>query len=136
MVDFDSVRRVAVAWLDSVLAYAITLPPWILALLILPCLAALVARSVGALMIALLLGVVALTIPESGPAGRYQYSTLILIAVSGLTAAFVGRPRRDEKASRVQALAAELEAAQRQIAQLELRQQRERVWRPQPPVER
>ncbi|HEV2558219.1 MAG TPA: hypothetical protein VGU45_06295 [Microvirga sp.] len=133
MAYLDSVRLVATAWLQSVVAYAMTLPPWLLAGLALPVLAALVARSVGALMISLLLAVVAVTIPESGPSGRYQYSTLILLILSGLATAFVGRPRGDGKAARVRALAAELDEAKRQIALLELKQQREKIWRPQPP---
>ena len=70
--------------------YAVTLPVPALLALALPCLAAFLARSACAVVIAVLLAVAALSIPYAAPGERYQYSTLALIVLTSFNAAFLG----------------------------------------------
>ena len=129
MGQLNVIRQEAFAWLESVAAYAGTLPVAVLVALAIPSLAALIARSAGAFMITVLLTVIALSIPNAGPSERYQYSTLILIVVSGLVASLLGAARRPRKVAPGPMVSADLEEARRQIDDLEVRLQRERVWR-------
>jgi hypothetical protein len=114
------------AWLRTAADYAVTLPLPALLALALPCLTALLARSACALVIAVLLAVAALSIPYAAPGEQYQYSTLALLVLTGLIAAFWGALRHRDR-SRIRALMTEREEARMEISDLEAQLQRERV---------
>jgi hypothetical protein len=125
----DLVGQEALAWFGAAVAYAYTLPAVAIVGLAIPFLAAFLARSGIAFMIAVLLTVVALTIPHAGPSERYQYSTLVLLVLSGLAAALLAAVSRYRDGSDLRAISAKLEEARGEISELEAELQRERDWR-------
>jgi uncharacterized membrane protein YqaE (UPF0057 family) len=127
MIELNVVGQEVFMWLQIVAGYVVTLPIPALLALVLPFLAAFLARSVCAFVIAILLAVAALSIPHAGPAERYQYSTLALLVLIGLIAAFLGALRYRDRA-RVRALLTAGEEARMEISELEEQLQRERLF--------
>ena len=100
MIELSVIGQEGLASLRTAADYAVTLPVPALLALALPCLAAFLARSACAVVIAVLLAVAALSIPYAAPGERYQYSTLALIVLTSFNAAFLGALRhRDGRAS-------------------------------------
>ena len=126
MIELNVVGQEVLTWLQTVAGYVVTLPIPALLALVLPFLAAFLARSVCAFVIATLLAVAALSIPYAGPEERYQYSTLALLVLTGLIAAFLGALRYRDRL-RVRALLTAREEARMEISELEEQLQRERL---------
>jgi hypothetical protein len=125
VIELSVVGQEVLAWLRTAADYAVTLPVPALLALALPCLAAFLARSACAVVIAVLLAVAALSIPYAAPGQRYQYSTLALMVLTSLIAAFLGALRHRDR-SRIRALMTEREEARMEISDLEEQLQRER----------